>query len=343
MTVAALPGNVRLRAFQLGLQSAWGTPVTATRRFPWTFTPAYDLHWTYPTADTGTLDRALNPYRLASDVNGQSVGPLAFNDAPYLLAAALKGGITATGGAAPYTWGPYSPAYLSQDPFDIFTGEFGDETADQYQMSEGVVNKLELQYPEDLGPVQATADWFFGNLAGPNVSFTKASLQVDYAPNWVYAADTSLYIDSTAGGIEGTQLVNTLHGSTLTIDNMLDKKRFQNGSNTRFQLAGYGRGARVISIALTNAKSTVGIAEVANWLNANPVERFLGIKTISPAIAGGSTPYSLDIRLAGFWTTNTYGTYATGNTTDVLTCEGFVDQTLAYPISATCVNSLAAL
>ena len=338
MTVAALPGNVRLRAFQLGLQSLWGTPVNATRRVGWTYTPATDLHWTFPVSDTGTLDRAQNPYRMASDVDGQSVGPMAFNDLPGVWAALLKGGITASGGGSDKTWGPYNPASTSQDPFDIFTAEWGDETTDQYQLSEGIINRATFEYPEDLGPVIGTFDWYFGNVVGPGSGFTKQALSVDFQPNWMYAADTSLYIDSTAGGIEGTQLLNTLHGATLTIDNAIDKKRFLNGSNTRFQLAGYGRGARIISLALTNAKSTVGIAEVANWLNANPVERFLGIKTISPAIiSGSSTPYSNDIRLAGFWSTNTYGTYGTANTTDVLTCEGFLDQTLGYPISVTTV------
>ena len=322
MTVAALPGNVRLRANQMGKETTFATPVAATRRFPWTFAPAFDLHVTFPTADTGTLDRAL---------------------APYLFAALAKGGVTPSGGG-PYSWA-YQPASTSQDVFEIFTKECGDETGDQYQLADGVLNQLALTYPEDLSPITIAADWYFSSISGgPNTSFTRTpALTVDGSPNWVYAADTSLYIDSSAGGIEGTKLTNTLHGTTLTINNNLDKKRFLNGSNTRFNLAGFGRGARTTTVQLTFAKSTVGIAEVANWLNANPVERFLGLKTVSPAIAGGSTPYSLDIRLAGYWTANTYGTYNTGNTTDVLTCEGIVDSTLAYPYLVTVVNSLASL
>ena len=172
MTVAALPGNVRLRAYQLGKETTFGTTVPATRRFPWTFNPTFDLHVTFPTADTGTLDRALPPYRMASDINGQSVGPLAFNDVPYLMAALVKGGVTPVG-AGPYTW-TYAPAYTTQDVFEIFTAEVGDETADQYQLSDGVVNQLQLQYPEDLGPIQATADWYFSSITGgPNTSFTR--------------------------------------------------------------------------------------------------------------------------------------------------------------------------
>lgn len=341
MTVAALPGNVRLRAFQLGKETTFGTTVNATRRFPWTFTPAYDLHVTFPTADTGTLDRALAPYKLASDINGQAVGPLAFNDAPYLWAALVKGGVTAVGGAAPYTW-TYTPAYASQDVFEIFTAEAGDD-AESYQLSDGVINQLQLQFPEDLGPVQVTADWYFSAITAGPTGFSRQALNVDFVPTWMYAADTSVYIDSTAGGIEGTKLTNTVHGSTITINNNLDKKRFQNGSNTRFQLAGYGRGERLFTTTFTFAKSTAGLAEVANWLNANPVERFLGIKTVSPSIAGGSTPYSQDIRFAGFWTARTDGTYGTANTTDILTCEGFIDQTLAYPFNVAVVNSLGSL
>ena len=343
MTVAALPGNVRLRAFQIGAETSWGTAVPATRRLPLTFNPAFDLKVTFPTADTGTLDRALAPYKMASDINGQLTGPLAYNDVPYLLSAVVKGGVTPTG-AGPYTW-TFQPAYTSQDVFQTFTAEVGDETADQYQLMGGVINQLQLQYPEDLGPVAVTADWYFASInGGPNTSFTRTpGLQVDPSPNWVYAADTQLYIDSTAGGIEGTVLTNTMHGATVTLNDNLDKKRFANGSNTRFQLAGYGRGARLLTTNFTFAKSTVGIAEVANWLNANPVERFLGIRTVSPAIAGGATHYTMDLRFAGFWTANTYGTYATGNTTDVLTCEGFIDQTLAYPFLFTAINSLSAL
>ena len=343
MTVAALPGNVRLRAFQIGKETTFGTAVPATRRLPLTFAPNFDLKVTFPTADTGTLDRALAPYKMASDINGQLTGPLAYNDAPYLFAAAVKGGVTAVGGGPSYSW-TYQPAYTSQDVFEIFTAEVGDETGDQYQLSDGVINQLVETFPEDMGPVTVAADWYFSAIpGGPNTSFTRTGgLQVDPAPTWAYAADTSLYIDSTAGNIETTQLTNTLHGATLTLSNNLDKKRFANGSNTRFQLAGFGRGLRTLTAQLTFAKSTVGIAEVANWLNANPVERFVGIKTVSPATTSGAN-YSLDIRFAGFWTANTYGTYATGNTTDVLTCEGFIDQTLAYPFWIQVVNSLSAL
>lgn len=339
MPVAALPGNVRLRAFQLGKETTFGTPVTATRRLPWTYAPTVDPHWTFPTSETGTLDHAISPYRMAVDVTGAATGPLAFNDVPYLAAALVKGGVTPTGPTA-YSW-TFAPASTTQDQFEIFTGEWGDEvTGDQFQYTSGVMERLQLQYPEDLGPAAVTADWRFASVTYPH---TRAALSVDFTPHWVYAADTSLYIDSTAGGIGATQLTNTMHGATIDITNNLDVKRFANGSNTRFQAAGYGRGLRTTQVTFTFAKSTAALTEVADWLNANATERFVSLKTVSPDIITGSTPYSFEMRFGGFWFTRSEGTYATANTTAQLVCQGFLDQTLGYPFQLTCVNTLASL
>ena len=336
MPVAAIPGNVRLRAFQLGKETTFGTPVTATRRFPWKFNPTIQPHWTWPTADTGTIDQAINPYRLAGDFTGQATGSLAYNDAPYLWAALTKSGVT----PASNVW-TYTPASTSQDSFEIFSAEWGDETTDQYQLGSGVLEKLQLQFPENLGPAQITADWRFALVNYPHA---KAALSVDFAPVWVYGADTSLYIDSAAGSIGGTKLSNTMHAVTIDITNNLDVKRFQNGSNTRFQNAGYGRGLRSFTSTFTFAKSTVSLTEVADWLNASPIERFLSLKTVAPDIIPTTVlQYSHEVRFAGYWFTNTAGTYGTANTTNQLVCEGFLDQTLTYPFQAIVTNGLAAL
>jgi hypothetical protein len=228
MTVAALPGNVRLRAFQLGKETTFGTAVPATRRFGWTFAPTVDPHWTFPTSDTGTLDNALPPYRMAVDVTGTITGPLAFNDAPYLWAALAKGGVTPTGGGTAKTWA-YAPASTSQDIFEIFTGEWGDDTTDQFQYADGVLDSLTLTYPQDLGPITVDGTAYrFASVAYP-VART-GGLQVDPAPTWAYAADTSYYFNDTAGAIDTTQLVNSVHDVTLVVNNNLDVKRFQNGS-----------------------------------------------------------------------------------------------------------------
>src|ERR1019366_2025953 len=185
MPVAAMPGNVRLRKFQLGKETTFGTSVAATRRFPWTFVPKIDPHWTFPVADTGTLDEAINPYRAAGDYLGTATGSLAFNDLPYLWSALIKSGVTPVANV----W-TFQPASTSQDPFEIFSAEWGDETADVYGFGDGVLDKLKIDFPENLGAAQITADYRFATVTYPQ---TPAALSVDQSPAWAYAADTSYY------------------------------------------------------------------------------------------------------------------------------------------------------
>ena len=340
MTVAALPGNVRLRAFQIGKETTFGTAVPATRRLGLTFAPTVDPHWTFPTSDTGTLDQALPPYRMAVDVTGSATGPLAYNDASSMWAAATLGGVTPTGGGTAKTW-TYTPASTSQDILEIFTGEWGDDTADQFQYADGIINQLTLTYPQDLGPINVAADWRFASVVYPQAR--TAGLQVDPAPTWAYAADTSYYFNDTAGAIDTTQLVNSVHDVTLVVNNNIDVKRFQNGSNSRFQAAGYGRGLRTFQVTYNFAKSTPALAEVVKWLNSNPVERFASIRTDSVQAAQAGINYSQHVKFSGFWFTRTEGTYATANTTVQLVCQGWLDQTLTYPFNVAVVNTLATL
>lgn len=339
MTVAPLPGNVRFRAFQLGAQSAWDTPVAATRRMPWRYTPTVNPNWTSPDVDTGTLDPAIAPYRMGLDVTGQSTGPLAANDAHVLWAALLLGGITPTGAVAK-SWA-FQPASASADVYDVFTGEWGDEVeADQWRYSNGIIDQLQLTWPEDLGPVQHTADWRWGTATYPNTR--TPGLVVDHAPTWLYGADTTLYIDDVAGSIGISPLLNTMHGNQLTIAANTDVKRFSNGSNGNFNVAGYGRGARTLESTFTLAKSTPGIAEAVKWLNANPQERFLSLDTTTRTLITGSTYYRHRLRFAGYWYTRQEGAIGS-NTTMQLVCRHIVDSALAAPIDVLVVNTAATM
>ena len=344
MTVTALPGNVRFRAFQLGVQSTFGTPVAATRRMPWRFTPTVDPHWTTPDVDTGTLDPAIQPYRTALDVTGQSVGPLAFDDAPSLYAALLKGGDSATGSSTGRIW-DFQPASSTADPFELFTAEWGDEvTGDQWRYQDGILGQLQLQYPEDLGPIVATADWRFGTATYPMPGGMTSGLKVAPQPAWAYMADTTIYIDDVVGSIGISPLVNTVHGMTVTINTNPDVKRFANGSNANFAVQGYGRGARTLETTITLAKSTQGIAEAVKWLNANPQERFLSLDTVARQVVGsGSTPYRHRLRFAGYWFTRSEGAI-NSNSTIQLVCRHVYDQASGLaPIGAYIVNSAATL
>ena len=340
MTVQALPGNVRFRAFQLGIQSTFGTAVDATRRMPWRFNPTVDPHWTYPDVDTGTLDPAIAPYRMATDITGQLTGPLAANDAQILWALLLKGGETPTQSpAGVYTW-DFDPASTSADDFELMSAEWGDEvTGDQFRYYDGVIDQATLTFPQDLGPIQLQAETRFGSLTYPH---TRQALNVDTNPAWLYAADTRLYINDTAGSIGITPLVNSMHDASVQIQTNLDVKRFANGSNTNFAVAGYGRGARTMQTTINFAKSTQALQEVADWLNADPVERFLQLDTTSRKVITGSSHYSQRIRFAGYWFTRSEGT-VNSNTTAQLVCQHVYDPNLVTPIGVRVVNGMATL
>jgi hypothetical protein len=331
---------MRLRAFQLAEQPTFGTPVTtATRKLPWRNVLTVDPHWTTPDVDTGTLDPGLAPYRMALDATSQTTGPVDFNDAQILWNGFLKGGVSPSGGVAK-TW-QWTPASTSQDVYGLMSGQWGDEVAaDQWGLSDGIIDQLTLTFPQDLGPIQHQATWRWGTATYPQAM--TAGLVVSTAPKWAYNADTRLYIDSNAGAIGITPLLNTMHDASIVMNANTDVKRFANGSNTRFQVAGYGRGARTMETTFNLAKSTQALQEFADWLNASPVERFIALDTVSAEFVTGSTPFSQRIRWAGYWFTRTDGTVG-NNTTGQLVCHHVYDANLIAPIDVRLVNAQATL
>lgn len=339
-TLSPTAGVTRLRAFQLGLETTPLTQHAATRRMPWSFAPDVNPNWTDVTSDTGTLDPAVAPYRTAYDVTGTSTGQLFANDTATLISAGVMGGLSFTGGGTAKTL-TAAPASTTQDVFDTWTGEwYDDATADAFAGTGGLVDSMSFTYPQNLGPIEHSANWRFANAVYP--ATPTAALLVDAAPIPLFAADTVVSIDSTAGGIGVTPFTNQVYDIAITLSNNLDPKRFQNGSNTRFQIAGYSRGARTMTVAITFAKATAAIAEVVAWLGASPTERFLQISTASPSLAQAAVPYSLRWRIPGFWFTRSDQT-VNSNTAFQLLAHGIYDATLTYPFQVVAVGTRTSL
>lgn len=335
-----IQGFTRLRYSQIGLQTVIGTAVAATRRLPWRDIIDVNPNRTDPDVDTGTLDPAITPYQMAREVTWDPTGLLTFDDLPYRLSAGLKGDVTPSG-AGPYTW-TYQLASLTADDFDYFTVETGDDTAasDGIEGYGGVANVLNEEMPEDLGPWSFSDSWYF---AGATLATDKtAALTVDDTPAYVFGADTVVYLDTAAGSIGITPLVDAVHAVSINVNNNLDQKRFANGSNVRFDLAGYGRGPREIELVLTLAKTTATMAEAAT-LDDDPVPlRFLKVSTVSTETAGGSTPYRYD-RQGCFTLRSREDGEIGGNATIILTYKAQYNATLGYAYRAVCVNALSAL
>lgn len=337
--MAPIAGFTRFREHQVGSQTSISSNVAATRVLPYRGPITVDPQREVPDVDTGSLDPILAPFSGAKNIEATWDGKLAFNDAPYLWAGLIKSGVTPTGATAK-TW-TFTAASLTADNVQLFVDEWGDDVlTDWINAGGGTIDTLEIGFDDSLGAFDVNAGLVYANAtlgAGPT-----GALTVDSSPTWVYGADTEVYVDTTAAGIGGTKWTDTIHSASVNVNNNLDRKRFANGSNTRFNLAGYGRGAREITIELLVAKTTAALNERAT-LDDDPVpNRYIELKTTSPVIITGTTPYSQSVRTP-VRLMSAADEEIGGNAVIRLTYRGFYDSVLLYAIKAVVVNTLAAL
>jgi hypothetical protein len=332
-----IQGFTRLRKFQIGATTSIGSNVAATRILPWRapieVEPAREL----PDVDMGSLDPILASFNGPQEVTASAEGKAAFDDMPYFWSGLLKGGVTATGGGSAKTW-VWQAASLSADAFPYFTAEYGDDVTNDVTIAGGgILDSGEIGFDEDLGAFDLSGDFVFAR-AQLGGNFT-GGLTIDATPNWLYGADTEVFIDTVAASIGTTKLVDDVHSQNTAINGNNDRKRFANGSNTRFELAGYGRGAREGTITIVRAKTAASIAERAS-LDDEPVPtRYIEIRTTSPEIITGSTPYSQSQRYAAELLTATDGEIG-GNSTIEFTYRVKYDATLGYAYRVVVVNTL---
>ena len=338
--MSPIAGFTRFRRHQVGKQSALLTPVAATRVLPYSGAIAVEPSRTVPEQDTGSLDPWLAPFAGPKEVSGPWAGKMAYDDLPYILAMAGKGGESPTGATAK-TW-VFDYASLTADDFEYITDEWGDDTSasDGIRAYGGVIDSYTLGFDESLAALDLEAELVY---AGADLATNRTgALTIDESPAWVYGADMEFFLDTAAGSIGTTKWTDTVHGAAWSWANNLDRKRYANGSNTRHKLAGYGRGEREITLELTVAKTAAAIAERAT-LDDEPIPlRYLETRFTSPEIITGSTPYSWSRRAAARLVTATDGEIG-GNATIALTYRVWYDSTLTYAVRDTVVNTLAAL
>jgi hypothetical protein len=356
-------GFTRFRKHQWGSQGSnstvIGTAAVATRVMPYRGVPEVNMNWTFDDIDQGSLHKISAPGQRRWDITETETGPLAYDDFPYLASTTLIGGITPTGGGAAKTW-TFTPTSLTASPLTFITEEFGDDVgdpagetpADWFQLVGGLAETLTLTGNEDMGPVEVSIGMRFAKALSTGSTdypatgtVPTAGLTVDSSPTWVYMADCEVFIDDTAAGIGVTKISDAVHSMELSITNNFDLKSYANGSNTRFQLHGFGRGEQEISLALQFAKTsqTVGTgSEADDWMSNSPVKRFVELRFTSPDFVTGSTPYSLSIRIPMWYVTRDDGEIG-GNTTVTLTGTGAYDTDTTYAIRAVTVNALTTL
>lgn len=340
MPITAIPGAIRERFLQLGIQTVLNTPVTPTRRVPWRGIPTYNPNVTDPDVDVGSLDPILLPYAMGVEAGMPATGPLDFDNAAIRLSAALKGGVAGSTVSGVTTW-TYQVASLTQDSFDVYTVQQADDTeaTDAITAYGGIIDVFEETLPEDGGPWTISDTWIFsGALLGQNAT---DGIVIDDSPQWVFGTDTAFYMDAVAGSI-GITPMDGVHSAVIRISNNIDRKRFHNGSNTRWQLAGYSRGPRVIELVLTVAKTSAWVTERATHDDTPRVNRYFKVSTTSTENVSGSTKFRYD-RLGAFRLFEVEDTEVNNNAAMTLTYRAYYDATLTYAYRSVLVNGLAAL
>jgi hypothetical protein len=332
-----IQGFQRFREHQVGLQTSFSSNTSAVRTLPYRGAITIDPALTDPDVDVGSIDPILAPFAGAAVYEGAWTGKLAYDDAPWLFALTLKAGVSAVGGGAAKTH-TFTPASTSADTFAYMTDQWGDDvTTDWIHGGSGIVNELTLSFDEELGALDVDTANIYARAAfgGPT-----GALTVDSNPIWVYGADMEMFSDTTTGGIGTSKWSDAVHTWSLRIGGNNDQKRFANGSNTRFQLSGYGRGQREIEITIGVAKTTETIAERQRIDDAPPAETYHEYRFTSPTFVTGSTPYSMSIRAPVRLITAEDTEFGDNNTGYTFTYRARYNSTLGYAIRAVIVSAL---
>jgi hypothetical protein len=328
----SVQGSQRNRKLQIGFQTSFSSNVPATKVLPYRASPVIDPQLEDPDVDMGSLDPILAPFAGAEADTDTWTGNLDFDSAPILWALILKP-VASTGGVArTYT---FQAASLTLDAFTYASTQWGDDvTTDWINMGSVIGDTFTTGFDEglgawtvDFGTIAARAD--FGGPTG--------GLTADDSPNWVYGADTEIFMDTAFGSIGTTKWTDAIHSFSMAITANNDPKRFANGSNTRFQLSNFGRGAREIEFTIGVAKTAATIAERQRIDDAPPALTFLEARTTSPDIITGSTPYSQSIRAPVRLISATDAEFGNNNTGYEFTYRARYNSDLGYAIRAVVV------
>lgn len=348
-------GKVRLRRHLFGRQSAFGTSVPAVRAYPLSGTPTPNLNFIEQTGDFGSLYPVAPRYKGIPDLNfTNNIASLSYNDLAMPLTAFFY--YDAPSGAGAAKTRVWEPDGLGSEDFAPFTYEFGDDADgvggnpnDWEQYIDGILTSLTIDSPEEGGGVLTAAlGWKFADLryAGstdipPTATIPSITDRPDTTPTRIYLKDGSVYLDTDASDIGGTQLLGAVHKFTLTCTQEVDEKRWVDGTQN-FAVEEYGRGATRINLALTYAKTadTVGVGSESDaWSADDPVGRYFRIAFESTVMAEGIIPYSWEFSMPARYFQREHGEIG-NNSVVVLTAEAFLDDVLDYPFSSTLVNTL---
>jgi hypothetical protein len=321
------------------METTRGTAVAATRKVYAQITPTYERPLMEFQDTSGTFEPRRRVAAGRARVGFNAVDIATFEDLPWWLQMAVKGGVTGTsdGGTPPaYTY-QFTPS-MAVDDLKSFTLEFG-ETNNKYRSSQCMVNSITLRGDPDN---DREPGWMIDAeiMARDLTTLTSFASLTDRTTEVILARGTKLYIDSAGGTIGTTQVQGKLINWSITITNNLMFKAF--AEDVDFVAANkVGRGARLLDAQFTFEFDDD--TEFANYRSSAPVMRMIRLERDGTQIHGSpNVNKRLRVDMYGYWSSWTRGNRDT-NLTATFGFAGYVDGTANKSFEISVVNALATL
>ena len=314
------------------LESTAGSAATATRvLYANEATPSQEVT---SIANTTLRGNYFETYEINPGIerNGLNVaGPVLYNQIPFWLETAVKGGVSASGTAAPYTWA-YTPNSGTANAPKTFTAEWGwadgGTVVPTYLLAGCATDELSITYVKDEAVTFSATTIAAGTVA---LGTAYSASPSDTTQVSVLGVDAAVYIDATT---IGSTADTSVQEATFTLTRGLVRRDALDGTS-----------AAVDTVAPVARQARLEI--VRYFTNRNELDKFLlkserkiRIAVTGPTLGVGNYEFTLDF----------YGVADTHEIAEVdgvivanIAYRGIVDSSASTDFSITVKNNLATI
>ncbi len=314
------------------LESTAGSAATATRvLYANEATPSQEIT---SIANTTLRGNYFETYEINPGIerNGLNIaGPVLYNQIPFWLETAVKGGVSASGTVAPYTWA-YTPNSGTANAPKTFTAEWGwadgGTVVPTYLLAGCATDELSISYVKDEA-VSFTATTIAAGTVALGTAYSASP--ADTTQVSVLGVDAAVYIDATT---IGSSADTSVQEATFTLTRGLVRRDALDGTS-----------AAVDTVAPVARQARLEI--VRYFTNRNELDKFLlkserkiRIAVTGPTLGVGNYEFTLDF----------YGVADTHDIAEVdgvivanITYRGIVDSSAATDFSIVVKNNLATI
>jgi len=284
--------SVLTQRVQLGLETAYGTAVAATKRLPsLEFSIGTNLETQKYRGSGYKVPTIVAPSR--EWAQGDAKGPITYTEIVYLLASALRTApaptqITPPSGTA-YRW-TFTPTSNVPDPYSSFTLEYGDN-AIGHRVAGLVFTSLRLDIARDRAEV--SANWIGKALEHPFTLTTTGLTDLNNVP--ALGTQWAFFLADTPANL-GNQAFKLTRGfsASFTYPERYSPVWVVDRAQTSY--VAIGEKPTEPTVELTLEADSAGMAYLANARQGD--RRYIRLQALGPTIEG-STAYELTIDVAG--------------------------------------------